>query len=117
GGSGGESGSEGTARRGVQAEEFAVFFSGAWRRSAEAAAGSWGEVQAAGDQRSNGDLADSDDAALRGYSAGRRAQHGELQFAARIGEGAQAGAAEAGDRSDFGRGAAVGGIHHGGRKL
>ena len=51
-------------------------------------------------QRSDGRVADSVDAALRGYFSGRRAQHAELFSAARARNGQQTRAAEAGHVRD-----------------
>src|ERR1700675_4102872 len=63
-------GGAGGAGRSVQAAEFSLFFSGARRRCAEVAARGGGEIQVAGDQRGDGDLADSNDDSLWGHSAG-----------------------------------------------
>ena len=107
-GGSGEVGSESLAGRGVQAEKLSVFISGAWRRCVEVAARSWREIRVVGDQRGDGDFANSADAALRRYSASRRAQHAELQSAARAGKSSKARAAEAWNCGDSGRTAAFG---------
>ena len=82
-----ESRRQNSSRRGVQAAQLALQFSGARRKGAEDDARGGGQERLARLQRSHGRVADSDDAALRGYFSGRRAQHAELFFAPRAGNG------------------------------
>ena len=105
------------ARRRLQAAIVAVFLSGNGRGRAEAAARGRRPFQPAGDQRGHGNLADRADAALHRHLPGGRAQHAELQSAARTGQGQEAGAAQARHRGHARRAAAFRRIHHGGRKL
>ena len=84
---------ESPAGRRFQTTQFALHLSGTRTGRAEAAARSRRPLWADGDQRGHGDFADRTDAAVHRHLPGGRAQHAELQPAARAGQGAQAGAA------------------------